>query len=346
MIEKTKDHPDFLETPGFGLRQDQTPAAQLQKLGWSFRPRYEDHDETKPIIGVRLTNCAKIFENAQTIQIFDRRTVTLQFGFLQEQSVTLTDDDGALFIEWLAMAHPELAAPMLAVVPAGDPTPGASNTGLSTTKAQLVEYLADAWPEVFGKGGRASQPGADFYTELLALFHDPDRDTARRAALILAAENMAHDFYADCVATLRRAAYLDENKPARAPSANLRAYALVLAAEAARAYAKAMRGRLALENQPPPAEFPEAIDPETIPGRPDDPSPNVARGIPPASDSLATIPTAEIKRGLMVGIIDPSHAKYRQMGQIYSRSQDTVFALISGATEPEPFNLTQLMKLS
>lgn len=328
----------------------ETPAAQLQKLGWSFRPRYMDNDPDRPIIGVRLTNCAKIFDNAQTIQIFDQRTVTLQFGFLQEQSVSLTDDDGALFIDWLKATHPDLAAPMLAAVPAGDPTPGSSNTGLNTEKARLVEYLAHAFPERFGKGGHASQPGVDFYSEVLDLLYDTDRDDARRAALILAAENMAHDMYADCNATLRQAARA--TTPEAAAELQMDAYGRAIAAETARTYGRTIRARISPELRPPDPEFPEAIDPQTIPVtqnlRALNPFPlghSRPRGIPPTSDSLATMPD-KVKAGAMVGIIDPSHAKFRQMGEIKGADGKVIWVLVSGATAVEGFEPAQLMALA
>lgn len=327
----------------------------LHKLGWTFRQRFEDNDPSKPIIGVRLTNAAKIFESAQTIQIFDQATVTVQFGFLQEQSVSLTREDGAEFIDWLKQAHPDLAAPMLAAVPQGDRGPGPSISPMSTTKAELTKYLAEAWPEIFGRGGRATAPDADFFTELLKLLTDPDRDTQRRVQLILAAENMAHDFYADANAILRAASRQAELKLSDAATTELQmdAYAKVMAAEGTRLYATQIRKRLPLDKLPPPAEFPEAIDPASIPAvqnvRALTHQPEIRqRGKFMPGYANETLAGKTVSPDMMVGVVDPNHPKFRQLGQIKACGTAPgapIMVLISGATDLEEFKPEQLMSL-
>lgn len=338
---------------------------ELQRRGWTFRPRWEDNDPEKPIIGVRLTNAAKIFETAQTIQIFDTCTVTVQFGFLQEQSVSLTREDGAEFIDWLKATHPELAAPMLAIVPVGDRTPGPAAAGMNTAKGELVAYLAKAYPEVFGRGGRATMTGADFYAELLELFKDPERDSARTIQLILAVEGMAHDFYSDCNAALRRARALGASLEAAA-EAQMDAYGYAMAAQRSRDYAEGLRIGQPLDLRPPVAAYPEAIEPHTIPivaeilarGAGATDFKPLAPGLPPpvvpVSETLASAAMRQrVKPGDILAVVDPTHAKFRQMGKLAAirplavvgdRLVEMFSMMMSGATELEDFTAAQLMK--
>jgi hypothetical protein len=311
---------------------------------WTSRARYEDNDDSQPIIGVRLTNCERIFESAQTIQIFDSATVTIQFGFLQEQSVTLTREDGALFMDWLMAYHPALAGPALAVVPMGDRTPGPASAGLATGKARLVSYLAEAFPDVFGRGARATLPGADFYIEVMQLIQSavdkPHR--SRTPALILALEAIAHQLY---INSIRMHVAAEHGAPEALAPLKAEARGLAYAADALREQAGALRAACPADLLPPHPTFPDMTPPAQPPRNPlAGQSPMDLGGPGYASQTLADHPEKQ-QPGRMVAVIDPLHRRYRQMGCI-EHAVDSAVHVRFGTDAAEQFTPTQLMAIA
>lgn len=322
-----------------------TDPAQLETLrdrmaqyGWTFKARFIDHDITKPLIGVRLTNAAKIMEEARSIQIFDRATVTLQTGFTNDEAISLTDDDGRDFLQWMRAAYPELMAPIWDSLAEPDSADAKVQAGayVDLGKNHLVIYLAEAYPEIFGRYGIISITGANFYTELLRVVKDPDRDDAKRLAVIQELENLAHDFYSDAAAALRIAAAGEAaaggEKLVTVDHMRRQAHGHVIAAERARERANHLRQRM--ETPPPVRAYPEAI------------TMNTEGAVITEQPLAAAAPAAEPLVGDVVGILDPTSPYFRQMGRVKRLHPTGADVEISGQAEPIRFENSQLMVMA
>jgi hypothetical protein len=307
---------------------------RMAELGWTFKVRFVDRNLEKPLIGIRLTNAAALFESARSIQIFDKSTVTLQTGFTNDGAISLTKEDGRDFLLWMHAAKPDLVAPIWHALPdEGSAAQLAMEAPfVDLDKNHLVMYLAHAYPELFGPNGIVAMTGASFHGEILRLIKDPVRDDLKRFAQVQTIENMAHAFYSEAAGYLRASADSGMGFEYVARMKRL-AHALVLAAERARDEANVIRQRM--DTPPPVQPFPEAI---TVDDQGEVKTAEVA-GTPITSE--------DITLGDVVGVMDPQSAYFRQMGRVVALEPPNKATLeISGQSHPIRFSFDQLMRLA
>ena len=306
--------------------------AQVSQLGWTAKLRWEDNRPGEKLLGFRLTAAQKLFDDAVSIQIFDRETVTLSYGFTNDDHVTLTKDDGREFLEWLrALPNgPLVPAIWMALEKPAEPPQraGVASAVTNLAKARLVEYLVENYPEVFGRFGSQSVEKSDFYDEVLALVKDPARDTAVHRQAIQALETMAHEFYAIA------------NRQAAASSASanakddwlvtfgpwLEALGYIRAAERCRHQANERRARLTTD-APAETDFPDAITAEDLPQIFPDPStPHPPKSYRQETETLAVVIEENHPRhGQMCDIVRPGP----ELDQVYVRfTQDRELILM------------------
>jgi hypothetical protein len=229
---------------------------RLAGAGYTLKVDWLDGDPASGVNGFRIMRAEKLFEKALTIQIFDRSTVTLGWGFSNDQNVTLTKEDGRLFLEWLKTKELTPLIPEIwNVIPEAKPTTETRAAATNMAKARLVDYLVLSHPDIFGKygaidhatPGQQIKPGEDFYTELLKLIADPERDGRDARRLIQALDSMAANLYRRTNDYLRT----------EAAALKWRAIASVLAAEEIREMAQMARRNIA--NPPPAPNYPNEV---------------------------------------------------------------------------------------
>jgi hypothetical protein len=311
---------------------------ELFKFGWTIKARHVDRDEAKPLLGIRLTNCEALFNKALSIQILDDSTVSLSFGFSNDEHVSLTEDDGRAFLEYLKLiafaavddagaTYSLLTDELLAQI--GKPIPREEQIPVfNMEKARLVDYLVQNSPQTFGKYGTA-RAGGDFYAEVLELIKDPSRDEEIARRMIHALESTAHTFYADANRMLHVAA--QSNAPARSPH-RMEAFGMIRAAEELRDRANDLRGKI---TDDPPAEtpYPDAIAAGELaeslaPAGPWDAPIDAATTDLAAAQLLARQDVIDerafnaiiLKPGDMVTVSDSAHPLYRRMGEVVAAS--------------------------
>jgi hypothetical protein len=244
----------------------------IANAGWTYKERYNDKDPAKGLLGIRLTNAAKIWDEGYSIQIFNRTTVTIaqKANATIDDHVSLTKDDGRDFLEWLRLAHPEVLPPEIwEKLPEGElETPAAPASSSDEARSALVQYLAPRFPEVFGPGSMAAS-GAPLEETVLTLFRvleSAPKQVAESSRLtmrtILYLETTAHENYKAANVALRRA-HESVTIPGRLEAAK-EAYGFLGAAWDARRRAVEMRVSygFADNNAPkiPAGEFPESIE--------------------------------------------------------------------------------------
>lgn len=234
---------------------------ELAEQGYTLKLQWIDNRPGGTINGFRITNARILFENALSIQIFDRSTVTLNNGFTNDDAISLTKEDGREFLEWLRY-EPDtpLVKELWDALPPGDETPAPlrpESAVLSMGKAHLVDYLVQKHPHIFGRYGRMGAAGQDFYEAVLDTFKEQEESSTNVDVLRLihSLESLAHDLYRDANPILRLAAKCDQPEQQHM---KLLAYAKITAAEMLRSMASKIRGHIA--NPPAAADYPEAIE--------------------------------------------------------------------------------------
>lgn len=231
---------------------------EVGEHGFTVKVGWIDNDPTGRLNGIRLLSARALFWRAISIQIFDRETVTLSWGFTNDDSVSLTKEDGRLFLEWLRdQPNTPLVPALWEIIPA--PDPGPITTSAATTnmaKARLVDYLVSQHADIFGRYGSMTAEGEDFYEAVLKLIQNPERDGRDMRRLIHAIESLANAEYSRANRLWR--ADIQANR--------YKALGAVLAAESLRECAASARANMGAA-APPPAEFPEAITAEFALGR-------------------------------------------------------------------------------
>jgi hypothetical protein len=317
--------------------------AALLKEGWTVKARRIDKDPAKPILGFRLTNCEALFKKALSVQIFDRSTVSLSIGFSNDEHISLTEDDGRDFLEWLRQfdysttgSDDGVYLPDELWNQLGNAIPRADQIEvINMEKARLVEYLVQNSPQTFGRFGTIGAHGGDFYNELLDLVKDPARDESIDRRMIHELESAAHHFYAEANAWLRIAA----NRTAEADPQILkvRAYAVVCAADEMRE--RALSHRLRLDEPPAESPFPEAID-----------AVDLAKIVNAALPGEMVAPgdaVVKLKNGDMVAVSDGESPYFRRMGEVTSASGQVIVVAFPGSpVEESEFKRPQLLYLS
>lgn len=229
----------------------------LSDSGWTAKVRYIDRKEEGQILGFRLTNARKLFDAAYSIQVFDKSTVSLSLGFSNDDHVSLTEDDGRTFLEWLRH-EPDGPLPDQIWDKLGEPIDRARQPEyIDMGKAKLVDYLVQNSPQTFGKYGTLGVENAgDFYDTLLQLIQDPARDADITRRMIQQLELQAHTLYADANALLKSAA--GAARTSAAHLVRLEAYGHVIAAQRCREAANFKRSTL--DEPPEETPYPDAIE--------------------------------------------------------------------------------------
>ena len=225
----------------------------LAHMGFTVKAQWIDNQPGGKLNGLRIMKAEALFGRALTLQVFDRQTVTISWGFSNDDAVTLTKEDGRLFLDWLRLKKmTPLPDEIWQLIP--EATDTARETHAAATnmaKARLVDYLVANHADIFGKYGSLDDrlaPGEDFYTALLDLVQNPERDGRDLRRLIQALDNLAGGLYVMANSQLKTGA----------PAMRWRAIGSVLAAEEIRDMAQ--RGRASMGGSPPPAPaYPEAI---------------------------------------------------------------------------------------
>lgn len=215
------------------------------KLGWI------DNQPGGKLNGIRFMDCRELMDRALSIQIFDRQTVTVSWGFENKDAVTLSKEDGRQFIEWLVNAEDTPLTvelwELLPEVTEAEPTQaGATNMA----KSRLVDYLVAKHPDKFGKYGSITgrtTASESFYEELLDLVENPERDGRDLARLVQSLDSLAGNLYAQANSQLKTGA----------PALRWRAVGSVLAAEEIQEMAQ--NARAVMENPPSQTVYPGAI---------------------------------------------------------------------------------------
>jgi len=287
---------------------------KLAEHGFMFREQFIDGDPDLGLNGVRLTNVAKLWEPTYSIQIFDRQTCSLsQGGFTNDEHVSLTKHDGAEFLSWLRMAHPEVLSEevwnKLPEGPAFRDTAG----GINGPKMKLIQTCAEFLPQWFGPGSLGAEPGANFYEVLSSAIADHGQlNEVFTVRTIVFLERRAHASYHAANNALLRASIEKAETSVKFAQA---AYVHIGTAECMIAEAAALRedlpsGTLA---QIPAAHFPEAI--------PLDEAAKLFEGSPatpqePEGSSVTPQEAPALTVGLIVTVSDPDSPFYRQIGEI------------------------------
>lgn len=215
------------------------------KLGWI------DNQPGGKLNGIRFMDCRELMDRALSIQIFDRQTVTVSWGFENKDAVTLSKEDGQQFIEWLIMMEDSpLTIELFELLPEAteaEPTRGGAT---NMAKARLVEYLVAKHPDKFGQYGSITgrtTAEESFYEELLDLVENPERDGRDLARVVQALDSLAGNLYRQANSQLKTGA----------PALRWRALGAVLAAEEIRDMAQ--NTRTAMGRAPHQADYPDAI---------------------------------------------------------------------------------------
>jgi hypothetical protein len=178
------------------------PTPQADARRWTRRLRHIDQNPAMPVLGIRYSDATGILREAKSIQVFDRSTVTVAFGFMQEDHVSFSGIDGAELLNAIlaGAAGPELAEAVqadLENIPEKSTGPDAAEPPvINAAKAKLVTYLVKARPERFGLYGTHPSYGEDFYAQLLELVRDPQRDDTEARRMLTLLERTAHLSYA------------------------------------------------------------------------------------------------------------------------------------------------------
>lgn len=243
------------------IQQLQTHFRDRGKV-FRYRPVRENGQDTEQTLGVRITNAENLFNDAYSIQIFDRSTVALSLGgFDNDSHVKFDREDGAEFVRWmLEQKHiPQDLFDALPQAPAPDALPGPINDA----KVELIRYLAEKRPAQFGPFGTATH-SADFYSQVLAMLKEQEQEEetdriARDFIVMLEAE--AHQCYSHANKSLKLASFTDDAELKLGYLFDAHSFA----AAAVEYIAEAQRRRSLLGSvnaagiMPPPPEFPEAI---------------------------------------------------------------------------------------
>jgi hypothetical protein len=338
--------------------------AKLAKLGWTCRARWMDNRPRRTalgmraydgkLIGFRFTNADALLERALSIQVFDRSTVSLSFdGFTNDDHLSFTDEDGRDILQYLRnLPGSPLTEEFWDELPEAERKelqPAAMTTG----KGHLVAVLAQSHPHIFGRGGRISTEGTDFYEEVLSILDDHDRIPMRDVQLqsIQQLEGLAHDFYSAANASLRAAATpeLDGTQRARHHAT---AFGFAKAADDCRTRADHIRSTT--QNPPAPDTFPDQTPPIDILDilgfmvfgtRSSAQNAGVTSDTPEAmrqaiidknagrnewgkptiqSDEMDSRLSNDYRPGDLVVVTDPGEARTQQIGQIKSTGPSTV----------------------
>lgn len=319
-----------------------TRRQDIAKAGWTYKERHIDKNPELPLLGIRLTNAGRLFEESLSIQIFNRSEVSLSRGGLtNDDHVSLTKDDGRDFLDWLRTAHPEiLTEEVYSLLPEG-PREGESTTTADEARSKLIAYCVRYHAEYFGPGSFAAG-GAPLEESILAVLRHRDNRpefASEQASLtmrmILSLEEFAHENYKAANAYLREAH--DANEAAPCPTLQM-AMGAVQCGNWLRHRAQAMRAAaiadksIAPEHLPEPT-FPEAINyvevfaliykkitedtgaaPIEAPATPPPPAPGLS--------------DADLKPGMLVVVIDENAPQFRQMAEVERRVSDGRWALI------------------
>ena len=352
--------------------------AKLNKIGWTCRARWMDNLPRRAVngdvayfgqlVGFRFTNADKLLWEALSIQVFDRSTVSLSFdGFTNDDHLSFTDEDGRELLKYLRQCDgtpltqefwdelPEAASKEL--------QPAAMTTG----KGHLVAALAKSHPHIFGRGGRISTQGTDFYEEVLSILDDRDPQPIRVAQLqsIQQLEGLAHDFYAAANNLLRSAAIVDFAFEERARH-HILAVGMAHAAEECRRRAWVIRSAT---TEPPAADPFKDATPEINPleilgflanaGVTSDTPEAMRQAIRDQkagrnawgekhAKQLAqdNTPAGDYQPGDLVVITDPQDARTQQIGQVKSATPTHVLVeFTAGAPKATQFMRSQLAPL-
>jgi len=341
----------------------------IANAGWTYKERYIDKNPALGLLGIRLTNAAKIWDEGYSIQIFNRTTVTLaqKANATIDDHVSLTKDDGRDFLEWLRLTHPEILPPEIwEKLPEGE-AESAGPASSDEARSALLQYLVPRYPEYFGAGSMAAS-GAPFEATILAVIRHGENIPAQVAEsgrltmrTILYLETMAHDCYKETNSHLHNAHGADD-VPRKLAYARM-AYLAMGAAIEARERAATMRrdyGTSGGDPAPlPEASFPEAIDPNEVwavieaafgQAAAHTIASTTARVIAQESAGVgipAPLTEADVTPGMLVTIADPNHPRFRQVAEIYCRVGKERYALsFKGESGAPQFNLSQLRRIA
>lgn len=309
----------------FATRFDMQQAAghRMVPEGWLVKRQWIDKQPGGELLGIRITNAAKLYELAWSIQLFDRNTATLSIGgFDNDSHVTLSKEDGAAFIEWMHL-NGKMSDEVYDALATIEPDDTEARPIVNMAKNRLVNYLVENYAETFGRYGSLTVESTDFYDEVLALVKDPARDDVTTRQLIAALESMAHDFYRAANIGLRAAgADATANQLAQVDG-------LLKAAEECRRMANEKRERT--PGAPPESDYPEAIT-RTVGERPPAPAPK--------GDDYAL--------GSLAHVTDPNSSRHQQIGEVVRVTcgpggfAAQVYLRFQGAREIEPFTAGQV----
>jgi hypothetical protein len=294
--------------------------------GWTFKHRFVDNDPEQDLLGVRLTNANLLFDRSMSVQIFDRQTVTLSFGFSNDEHLSLTGDDGREFLLWLQQWKPKLMKELWNAIPEIRPEASTGPVALSlqTGKPALVNYLVASYPEIFGRFGEIAN-GDDFYDAVLRVIRNPERDDRSKAMLIHSLEELAHVAYADANSLLRSADLVIGQDNVQ--NVYREAHAQVTMAQRLRAHAGAIRSLML--KPPTPSPFSDEI--------------LAVQDFPPPRELTTNVD--EIKPGNVVVVSDEKHALSRQIGEVVDANKEGARVRFQHTAQPIQIPFTQLRKL-
>jgi hypothetical protein len=321
---------------------------QLARDGWTCRARWIDNRPRRvlqgqivsegELIGFRFTNAEALLENALSIQVFDRSTVSLSFdGFTNDDHLSFTDEDGRELLEWMRN-QPEspLTAEFWNELPEAQKKE-LQTAAMTTGKGHLVASLAKSHPHIFGIGGRISTEGTDFYEEVLEILEGRDPEPIRVTQLqaIQQLEDLAHEFYALTNTLLSAASTCGPEDRIERARYQASAYGMKQAAQECRVRAAMIRA--SIKNPPPPDQFndePPPFDAVQILANPEDPAPTATK---PSTLVYLT--------GDLIVVTDATHVRDRQIGKVKSITLTKVLVEFTALERPEWFLAAQVEPL-
>jgi hypothetical protein len=321
---------------------------QLARDGWTCRARWIDNRPRRilqgqivsdgELIGFRFTNAEALLENALSIQVFDRSTVSLSFdGFTNDDHLSFTDEDGRELLEWMRN-QPEspLTAEFWNELPEAqrkELQPAAMTTG----KGHLVAWLARHYPHIFGTGGQISTEGTDFYEEVQRILENqaPQPLRVTQLQMIQQLEDLAHQFYTMANALLRAASTPGPDDGMERARHHASAYGIAQAAQECRI--RAAHVRESIEKPPPPGQFNDAPPPIDVL--------DIIGFVANQEDIAPRKPkpsTLVYRTDDVIVVTDVTHARDRQIGKVKSATLTEVLVEFSAMEKPEWFLVDQV----